>query len=310
MRDQKVVITGGLGFIGSHLAERLVGDNEVTILDDLTTGKRENVRHLLSKGLSVIEGSVTAPDLVRVFEGHDYVFHLAALPSVPRSITNPRASHETNVNGTLNVLIAARDTAIRKVIFASSSSVYGDTPVLPKTEEMPLNPMSPYAVTKAVGELYCKAFGEVYGLKTASLRYFNVFGPRQDPSSQYAAVIPKFTTALLHDQRPIVYGDGEQSRDFTYVRHVVDASVKACESGVTGPFNVACGRSVTINELIGDINEALGKDIKPLYTDPRPGDIKHSLADISRAGLFNYKPSGDFREELTETIRSFQTCLN
>lgn len=310
MRDQRVLITGGLGFIGSHLAEELVRDNEVTILDDASTGKLENIRHLPQERLSVVRGSVTSPDLTQVFEGHDYVFHLAALPSVPRSIADPRASHEVNVNGTLNVLMAARDSGVRKVVFASSSSVYGDTPTLPKAESMPLNPMSPYAVTKATGELYCSTFEKVYGLRTVSLRYFNVFGPRQDPASQYAAVIPRFISAMLRDRKPVVYGDGGQSRDFTYVRHVVDATVKACESGRTGVFNVACGRSITLNELVGDINEALGKQIEPLYAEPRPGDIRHSLADISRAKSFCFQPSGDFREELKETIRSFQSCPN
>lgn len=310
MRDQRVVITGGLGFIGSHLAEELVRDNEVTILDDASTGRPENVSHLPHESLTVIRGSVTAPGLAGIFEGHDYVFHLAALPSVPRSIADPRASHEVNVNGTLNVLMAARDSGIKKVVFASSSSVYGDTPTLPKAESMPLNPMSPYAVTKAAGELYCSTFEKVYGLKTVALRYFNVFGPRQDPASQYAAVIPRFISAMLRDSRPVVYGDGEQSRDFTYVRHVVDATVKACESGGTGVFNVACGRSITLNELVWDLNEALGKHLKPRYAPPRPGDIRHSLADISRAKSFSYEPYGDFREELKATIRSFQTCPN
>lgn len=310
MRDHKVVITGGLGFIGSHLAERLIEANEVTVLDDLATGRAENVKHLLPKGLRVIVDSVTSPGLQKHFEGQDYVFHLAALPSVPRSIADPLRTHDVNVNGTLNVLLAARDAGVKKVIFASSSSVYGDTPVLPKTESMPLNPLSPYAVTKATGELYCKAFTEVYGLQTVALRYFNVFGPRQDPASQYAAVIPRFIAAILSDRQPVVYGDGLQSRDFTFVRHVVDATVKACESRATGAFNVACGRSITINELVREINETLGKDIKPLYEAQRPGDIKHSLADITRAGSFSFAPSGDFTDELKETIRSFQTCLN
>jgi len=310
MRDRRVVITGGLGFIGSHLAERLAGDNEVTIVDDLSTGRIENVGHLASKGIQVVRASVTSPEIWRAFEGRDYVFHLAALPSVPRSIADPARSHEVNVNGTLNVLIAARDCGIKKVAFASSSSVYGDTPVLPKVEDMPLCPTSPYGVTKAVGEMYCKVFQEVYGLKAVSLRYFNVFGPRQDPNSEYAAVVPKFIAAMMQGRQPVVYGDGEQSRDFTFVRHAADATIKACESGASGAFNVACGRSITINGLVRAINEALGKEIRPLYVEPRRGDIRHSLADISRAGCFHYEPSGDFREELTETIRSFGTCLN
>lgn len=310
MRDRKVVVTGGLGFIGSHLVERLVEDNEVTIIDDRSTGSLDNVKHLPGERLTWLDGDVSTMDLVPAFEGKDYVIHLAALPSVPRSIRDPMRTHQVNLTGTLNVLTAAREAGVRKVAFASSSSVYGDTPTLPKSEDMPLRPLSPYAVTKAAGEMYCQAFGEVYGLKTVSLRYFNVFGPRQDPGSPYAAVIPLFVRAILDDRPPFVYGDGDQSRDFTYVRHVADATIKACMSGQTGVFNVACGRSVTINRLIALINELLGKDIKPVYVRPRPGDIKHSLADISKSRRFSYAPSGDFQEELKETIRSFGICLS
>ncbi len=310
MKHRKIVVTGGLGFIGSHIAERLVRDNEVTVVDDGSTGRLDNVRHLLPEGLVFVEGNVATLDLTKIFEGKDYVFHLAALPSVPRSIKDPMRTHQANLTGTLNVLVAAKDAGVKKVVFASSSSVYGDTPTLPKSEDMSLNPKSPYAVTKAAGEMYCRVFGEIYGLKTVSLRYFNVFGPRQDPGSPYAAVVPLFIRAVMDGRPPVVFGDGEQSRDFTYVRNVVDASVKACESDMAGSFNVACGRSVTINRLVGLINELLGKDVRPVYVPPRPGDIRHSLADISRAGRFSYAPSGDFREELKETIRSFGTCLN
>jgi UDP-glucose 4-epimerase len=310
MKNRRVIVTGGLGFIGSHMAERLIRDNEVTVVDDGSTGRLDNVRHLLPEGLAFVEGNVADLDLAKVFEGKDYVFHLAALPSVPRSIRDPMRTHQANLTGTLNVLVAAKDAGIKKVVFASSSSVYGDTPTLPKSEDMSLNPKSPYAVTKAAGEMYCRVFGEIYGIRTVSLRYFNVFGPRQDPGSPYAAVVPLFIRAVMDGKSPVVFGDGEQSRDFTYVRNVVDASMKACESDMTGTFNVACGRSVTINRLVGLINELLGKDIRPVYVPPRPGDIKHSLADISQAGRFSYAPSGDFREELKETIRSFGTCLN
>ncbi len=306
MKSKRVIITGGLGFIGSHLAEKLVEDNEVAIIDNKSTGKLENVSHLIRENLKIIEGDITTLDLATIFDGYDYVFHQAALPSVPRSVKDPLASHEANVTGTLRVLIAAKDTAIQKVVYASSSSVYGDTPTLPKREDMPVNPLSPYAVTKAAGEFYCKVFNEIYGLPTISLRYFNVFGPRQDPTSQYAAVIPKFITAILTHASPVIYGDGQQSRDFTYVKHVAQANLLACESDATGTFNVACGRRVTINELVALINDIAGTAIKPEYVAPRPGDVKHSRADITKARSFGYSPSDRFKDELNETIRWFE----
>jgi UDP-glucose 4-epimerase len=250
-------------------------------------------------------GDITEINLYKVFEGVDYVLHQAALPSVPRSIKNPLRSNEANVTGTLSVLVAARDCDVKKVIFASSSSVYGDTPTLPKVETMPINPKSPYAVTKATGELYCKVFQEIYGLDTVALRYFNVFGPRQNPKSQYAAVIPKFITTIMNNEPPIVYGDGKQSRDFTYVKKVVDANIKACESNVTGIFNIACGRRIVLNDLVIMINEILGKEIKPKYIDPRPGDIKHSLADVNKAKIFYYNSIDKFKEDLLDTIEFF-----
>lgn len=306
MHNKKVVITGGLGFIGSHLVDALAGDNEITIIDNLATGRVANIAHLSDTGLTVLRRGVEEGDLRDEFEGCDYVFHQAALPSVPRSIKDPLATNEANVTGTLKVLLAAVASGIKKVIFASSSSVYGDTPTLPKREDMSVRPISPYAVTKATGEQYCTVFERVYGLPTVALRYFNVFGPRQDPQSQYAAVIPKFITAILNDVPPTVYGDGLQSRDFTYVKHVVEANVRACESSTSGIFNIACGRSVTINELIACINDIVGKDVEPTYVAPRPGDVKHSLADIERAQAFGYRPAGDFKRELAETIRWFE----
>lgn len=307
MKNKKVMVTGAAGFIGSHLAEKLADNNEVTIIDDLSTGKIENIEELVKrKNVKFIRGSITDYNLLQnEMKDLDYVFHQAALPSVPRSIEDPKGSNEANVTGTLNVLTAAKDSGIKKVICASSSSVYGDTPTLPKSENMPVNPLSPYAVTKAIGEFYCKVFQDIYGLKTASLRYFNVFGPRQDPNSQYAAVIPKFINAIMNNEPPVIFGDGEQSRDFSYIRHVVDANILACESDKTGIFNIACGRRITINQLVDMINEILGKDIEPVYMDPRPGDIKHSMADISRARTFGYEPESDFKEELRETIRWF-----
>ena len=302
-----MLVTGGAGFIGSNLAEALAEENDVVILDDLSTGKLDNIKNLNKKSnVQFIKGSITDDRLLhKCFSDIDYVFHQAALPSVPRSVKDPQGSNEVNITGTLNVLIAARDSIVKKVICASSSSVYGDTPSLPKIEDMPVNPMSPYAVTKATGEFYCKVFHDIYGLKTASLRYFNVFGPRQDPNSQYAAVIPKFINSIMNNESPVIFGDGQQSRDFSYIKHVVDANILACGSDKTGVFNIACGRRITINQLVEMINEILGKNIEPVYKDPRPGDIKQSLADISRARTFGYKPESDFKEELRETIKWF-----
>ena len=304
-----MIVTGGLGFIGSHLAEKLSEDNDVAIIDNQSTGKLGNVSHLISDHLKVIEGDLRTLNLAAIFEDYEYLFHQAALPSVPRSVKDPLASHEANITGTLMVLIAAKDADIQKVVYASSSSVYGDTAELPKREDMPVNPLSPYAVTKMAGEFYCKVFHEIYGLPTISLRYFNVFGPRQDPLSQYAAVIPRFITAMLDDSSPIIYGDGQQSRDFTFVRHVVDANVLACESEETGTFNVACGRSISINELVALIGEITGTTIEAKHAAPRPGDVKHSLADISKAQLFGYAPKGNFKDELEATIRWFENGL-
>ncbi|MGZ4890791.1 MAG: SDR family oxidoreductase [Halobacteriota archaeon] len=306
VHDKKVVVTGGAGFIGSHLVDALVDDNKVKIIDNLATGRMANIAHLDETRVAVLRRGVEEGDLREEFEGYDYVFHQAALPSVPRSIRDPLATNEANVTGTLKVLHAAAASGVQKVVFASSSSVYGDTPTLPKREDMPVRPLSPYAVTKAAGEQYCTVFEELYGLHTVALRYFNVFGPRQDPQSQYAAVIPKFIAAILNDVSPVVYGDGLQSRDFTFVKQVVEANIRACESNKTGVFNIACGRSVTINQLIASINDIVGKDVEPRYVAPRPGDVKHSLADISRARELGYQPAGDFIRELAETIRWFE----
>jgi UDP-glucose 4-epimerase len=307
MKNQKMLITGGAGFIGSNLASKLAENNEVVILDNLSTGKMENIKELIVKdNVKFIHGSILDLELLQnCFADADYIFHLAALPSVPRSIKDPIRSNETNVKGTLNVLVAARDAGVKNVVFSSSSSVYGDTPKLPKIEDMPVNPLSPYAITKMTGEYYCKVFQELYGLQTISLRYFNVFGPKQNPNSQYAAVIPKFITAISNDESPVIYGDGEQSRDFSFVNHVVDANILSCESDKTGVFNIACGRRITINELVDLINEILGKSIKAEHVDTRAGDIKHSLADISRAKTFGYNPEGNFKDELAEVVRWF-----
>lgn len=297
-----------MGFIGSHLTEKLLEENEVTVIDNEATGRIENIKHLLNhKNLTVVKGSIVDLDLVRIFKGKDYVFHLAAIPSVPRSVKDPFSSNEANVTGTLKVLIAAKDSGIKKVIFSSSSSVYGDTPILPKKEDMPVNPQSPYAITKATGEMYCRVFQELYGLPIVCLRYFNVFGPRQDPTSQYAAVIPKFITSILNDESPVIFGDGEQSRDFSFIKHVVNANILSCESDKTGVFNIACGRRVTINELVSHINSILEKDVKPTYVESRPGDIIHSLAAINKAKGFGYDPVGNFKDELAEVVRWFKS---
>ena len=305
MKGKKVIVTGGLGFIGSHLVEALVEKNDVTVIDNQSTGKLENIEHL-DACPEVVEGDVAALNLAEIFDGGDYVFHEAALPSVQRSIDEPLMSNHSNATGTLKVLIAAKESGIQKVVYASSSSVYGDTVELPKREDMCLAPKSPYAVTKAAGEFYCTVFQEVYGLRTVSLRYFNVFGPRQDHRSGYAAVIPKFIAALLNNSPPTVYGDGEQSRDFTFVRHVVEANVRACESTATGIFNIACGRSATLNELIALLAKITGSDIEPTYAAPRPGDIRDSLAAITKARVFGYAPRSNFEDELQETVRWFE----
>ncbi len=303
----KALVTGGAGFIGSHLAEELAKDNEVIILDNLSTGRMENIKELVKKGnVTFVKGSMTDFTLLQdIIRDVDYVFHQGAIPSVPRSIEKPSASNDANINGTLNVLMASKEAGVKKVMYASSSSVYGDAPEMPKREDMKPNPLSPYAVTKIAGEYYCKVFQEVYGLKTVSLRYFNVFGQRQDPTSEYAAVIPKFITSILNNKSPTIYGDGEQSRDFTFVKYVVEANILACESDATGVFNIACGGRITINKLVDMINEILGKDVKPVYVASRAGDIKHSLADISRAKLFGYEPKSNFKDGLKETIRWF-----
>ncbi|MEW6009808.1 MAG: SDR family oxidoreductase [Euryarchaeota archaeon] len=305
MKNKKIAVTGGLGFIGSHLVEELCTDNLVVVVDNESTGSMDNIKHLQDGFIDLDLGDINEIDLEATFDGCDYVFHQAALPSVPRSIKDPLKSNEANVTGTLKVLISARDAGVKKVVFASSSSVYGDTPILPKVEDMPVNPKSPYAVTKATGEYYCKVFEEVYGLKTASLRYFNVFGPRQDPESQYAAVIPKFIQKMLKGEKPVIFGDGEQSRDFTFIKNVVEANILAAQSQKGGVFNVACGRRFTLNELVEYLNEILNTALEAEYAKPRSGDIKHSLADIERARSLGYNPQGDFKEELKQTAEHF-----
>jgi len=305
---KKVIVTGGVGFIGSHLAEELVNRGyHVVILDDLSTGKRENIEALLKgEDVEFIQGSITDLRLLQgLFQNVDYVFHQAAIPSVPRSIEAPIASHEANVTGTLNVLLAARDNGVGKVIYASSCAIYGNTQTLPIREDAPTHPLSPYAVTKLAGEYYCQVFHQVYGLPTVCLRYFNVYGPRQDPDSQYAAVIPRFISRALKGEPPIIYGDGEQTRDFTFVKDVVEANILMTVSEATGIFNFASGGSVSINRLAEAIIEFSGNALGPTHEAPRPGDIRHSLADISRAKSFGYGLKWSLEEGLKETIRVF-----
>jgi len=306
----KTVVTGGAGFIGSNLVELLLDEGHtVLILDDLSTGKTKNVSTLLDgRACSLKQGSVTDLRLLKaIFQDVECVFHQAAIPSVQRSVENPRATHEVNVNGTLNVLLAARDCGVEKVIYASSSSVYGDTPTLPKQEEMLPTPKSPYAVSKLTGEYYCRVFAEVYGLKTVSLRYFNVYGPRQDPYSEYAAVIPRFITRILAHHPPVIYGDGTQTRDFTFVKDVARANLLAAERDVEGVCNIACGVRISINELAASIMELMGVELELKYDEPRPGDIKDSLADIARAREdLGFQPEFALTEGLAETIRWFQ----
>ncbi len=282
------------------------------MLDNLSTGHIENIEPLLNEGrISFVQGSVTdLPLLQRVFAGADGVFHQAALPSVQRSVENPMATHEANVTGTLNVLIAARDCGVRKVVMASSSSVYGNTPVLPKREDMVPAPLSPYAVSKLADEHYCRVFSDLYGLSTVCLRYFNVFGPRQDPNSQYAAVIPHFLAWILNRQPPVIDGDGEQTRDFTYVKNVVQANIKSMQSDAQGAFNIACGERTSINALARTIMDLTGIDLEPVHRERRAGDVRDSLADITRAReAFGYDPVYSLEEGLEETIRWFSATV-
>jgi UDP-glucose 4-epimerase len=306
----KYIVTGGAGFIGSHIVEELAQQqHDVVIVDNFFSGKMENIRSFLEKkNVSLVKGSITDLSLLKkIFTGADGIFHEGAIASVPRSIANPLATHEANVTGTLNVLIAARDCDVRKVLFASSSSVYGNTPTLPKCEDMPPNPLSPYAVSKLSGEHYLKVFSEVYGLETLSLRYFNVFGPRQDPKSEYAAVIPRFITKILSHESPTIYGDGGQTRDFTYVKDVVQANILAMESTAQGVFNIAYCRRIDLNELASLIMEITGIDVPLVYEPPRTGDVRDSLADIRRAQeIFGYAPEYTVKTGLKETIAWYQ----
>lgn len=305
----RTLVTGGAGFIGSHLVEGLLhAGYAVRVLDSFVTGHRKNLASICSD-IEVIEGDIRDMGCVRrAIEGVDVVFHLAAAVSVAASVEDPLATSSVNGGGTLNVLVAARDVGVPRVVLASSSSVYGDTPMQPNHEEMVPNPESPYAITKLLGELYCRSFFRLYGMETLSLRYFNVFGPRQDPKSQYSAVIPKFIADLCHDHRPVIYGDGGQSRDFVYVENVVHANLLAASvnQGFGETFNIGSGQAMNLADMYSHLARLTGSQLEPEYADPRPGDIRHSLADITKAqNLLKYRPLVDPRDGLKRTVEWF-----
>ena len=306
----RYLVTGGAGFIGSNIVEELLKRNySVRVLDNFSTGKRENLKEF-QKDIELIEGDIRSFHIVqKAVKGIDVIFHEAALPSVPRSINDPITSNEVNVVGTLNILDAAKENNVKRLVYASSSSVYGDNPELPKHEGMMPNPLSPYAVSKLAGEKYCQVYSRLYGIETVILRYFNVFGPRQDPNSEYSAVIPKFIKLISNNQQPTIYGDGTQSRDFTYVANVVEANILAAtkniESGIV--MNCACHGQVTLNSLIRELNELLNKEVNPIYTEPRHGDIKHSFANIDLIEKkLGFSPSVEFKEGLKQTVNYFE----
>jgi nucleoside-diphosphate-sugar epimerase len=301
------LVTGGAGFIGSHIAAAMeAGGARVRVIDDLSTGHRENIEEIGGK-VDFIEASLNDQDAIRrALEDVEVVFHEAAIPSVPRSVSDPLETHVACVDATLSLLMAAREKGVRRIIYAASSSAYGDQPTLPKKEDMRPEPLSPYAVAKLVGEYYCQTFTRVYGLETISLRYFNVFGPRQDPSSQYSGVISRFIGALMTGERPVIYGDGEHSRDFTYISNVVDANLRAAETtrGIGEVINVANGERTTLNQVLDELKRLTGKEeVQANYLQPRAGDVLHSLADISRAREYlDFEPRMKLREGLKLTI--------
>jgi UDP-glucose 4-epimerase len=309
-KDRHALVTGGGGFIGSHLVDQLVGAGwAVRVLDNFATGRRSNLLHIQDE-IELVEGDIQSYERVHnAVRGRDVVFHLAALPSVPRSLQDPLTSNASNITGVLNVLLASRDAGVRRVVYASSSSIYGANPELPKRETALPTPISPYAVAKLAGEGYCQSFATVYGLETVALRFFNVFGPRQDPRSQYAAVIPNFISALSAAQPPTIFGDGEQSRDFTYIDNVIAANLLAAEAdGVAGRiYNIACGERVSINQLFAELRSVLDSQIDAIHDSPRAGEVKHSCADISRAKEeLGYRPLVGLEEGLTRTVDHFR----
>jgi UDP-glucose 4-epimerase len=309
----RFLVTGGAGFIGSNICRKLVSDGcFVRVIDNLITGKKSNLDGIIDK-IEFIEADMGQEDVAtNAMKDIDVVLHQGAVPSVPRSVDDPATTHKHCVNATFTLLLCARDAGIKRFVFAASSAAYGDNPNLPKVESMLAMPLSPYAVAKLAGEYYCSVFYRVYGLQTISLRYFNVFGPYQDPTNQYAAAIPAFVTEILKDQPPTIYGDGEQSRDFTYIDNVVEANLAAARTKQTmgQVVNIACGERVTVNEIIKLINEIVGKNVQPNYTDSRPGDVKHSLADITLAKeAIDFEPAVDFRTGLEKAILWYRENL-
>jgi nucleoside-diphosphate-sugar epimerase len=305
------LVTGGAGFIGSHLTEELVRrGGRVRVADSLITGKRSNLDHL--SGVEFLEGDLADLDFARqAVAGCEYVLHQAAIPSVPRSVADPVTSNRANVDATVNVLVASRDAGVRRLVFAGSSSAYGNTPTLPKHEDMPVGPLSPYALQKVVGEQYLQLFTRLYGLETVTIRYFNVFGPRQDPGSPYSGVISVFATALLEGRAPRIYGDGEQTRDFTYVANVVDGVLRACEApGASGEIiNVATGGRISLNQLFETMRSLVGADVRPVYEPARVGDVTDSQADIRKAKrLLGYEPLVSFEDGLRQTLAWYRTA--
>jgi len=305
------LVTGGAGFIGSHLVETLLERNEhITVLDNLSTGIFQNIKPFLPD-ITFIKGDICDEEQVRTaVKGCDFILHQAAIPSVPKSVMDPVASNAANINGTLNLLIAARDFNVKRFVFACSSSVYGFDPSIPKIETQPTIPRSPYALTKLTGESYCRLFFDLYGLETVALRYFNIFGPRQNPDSQYAAVVPNFISKMLHNESPVIHSDGEQSRDFTFVENVVAANLNACSVPEIGGevFNIGCGTRITINELYRTLANLIGFQGDPLYTETRQGDVRHSIASIEKAAkLLNYDPQVSLHLGLERTVAFFKT---
>lgn len=311
MKNKRIVITGGAGFIGSNLATALCEDNEVVILDDISTGKSENIDRLIKNNLvTLVKGNITDIELLKsTFEGVEYVFHLAAIASVAQSVENPVFTTEVNVTGTMNVLIASKDKGVKKVVNTSSASVYGNITTIPLTEDMKTYPDSPYGAQKLGGEHYCRVFYEVYGIPSTSLRCFNVYGPNQDPGSEYSAVIPKFISDITKNTSPTIFGDGNQTRDFIFVEDVVQANILAAENSASNGkiINIACGKETSINDLASKIIKLIGKDMEPIHAEEREGDIRRSVADISLAKkLLSFKPKFSLDDGLKITIEHFQ----